>query len=57
MPMKKLKSARFQVDQVGDNEDVIMNEDYALTAKGDSVHCTLYQKSLPPLLDKRGIAL
>jgi len=46
MPIKKAKSARFQVDQVGDNEDVIMNEDYALTAKGDSIHCTLYHKSL-----------
>ena len=45
MPIKKVKSARFQVDQVGDNEDV-MNEDYALTAKGDSIHCTLYHKSL-----------
>ena len=47
MPIKKAKSARFQVDQVGDNEDVIIDENYALTAKGESVHCTyLHHKSL-----------
>ena len=47
MPIKKVKSARFQVDQVGDNEDVTVDENYALTTKGESVHCTYFHhKSL-----------
>jgi len=46
MPIKKMKSARFQVDQVGDNQDVTMDDEQALTIKSDSVHCTQYRKSL-----------
>ena len=46
MPIKKMKSARFQVDQVGDNQDDIMDDEQALTIKSDSVHCTQYRKSL-----------
>jgi len=43
--MKKMKSARFQVDQV-DNQEVLIDDEQALTFKSDSVHCTQYRKSL-----------
>ena len=47
MSTKKVKCARFQVDQVSDyEEDVIMNDEYVLTTKSESNPCTLYRKSL-----------
>ena len=42
MPSKKGKTARFQVDQVGEKEDVIMGEEQMLTSN----HVTQYHKSL-----------
>jgi len=47
MSTKKVKCARFQVDQVSDyEEDIIMNDEYVLTTKSESNPCTLYRKSL-----------
>ena len=46
MPTKKGKTARFQVDQVGDMEEVVVEDDHMLTTKSDAVHFTQYHKSL-----------
>ena len=42
MPSKKGKTARFQVDQVGEKEDAVMEEEQMLTSN----HVTQYHKSL-----------
>ena len=46
MPIKKGKTARFQVDQVGDTEEVVVEDDHMLTTKSDAVHFTQYHKYL-----------
>ena len=46
MPTKKGKTARFQVDQVGDTEEVVVEDDHMLTTKSDAVHFTRYHKYL-----------
>eukprot|EP00092_Neocalanus_flemingeri_P022059 GFUD01023924.1.p1 GENE.GFUD01023924.1~~GFUD01023924.1.p1 ORF type:complete len:678 (+),score=148.39 GFUD01023924.1:220-2253(+) len=46
MPAKKGKTARFQVDQVGDKEDEDVPDANSGTIKGDTVHITQNGKSL-----------
>ena len=57
MPTKKGKTARFQVDQVGDTEEVVVEDDHMLTTKSDAVHFTQYLEQVPaPLPDEGGVA-
>ena len=57
MPIKKGKTARFQVDQVGDTEEVVVEDDHMLTTKSDAVHFTQYRKSLRHYLTREVLPL
>jgi hypothetical protein len=57
MPAKKGKSARFQVDQVGDKEEDVVLDENMLTTKSETVHFTQYHKSLHHYLTREVLPL
>ena len=57
MLAKKGKSARFQVDQVGDKEEDMVLDENMMTTKSDTVHFTQYHKSLQHYLTREVLPL